>query len=222
MFYLVINLKAYQTFSEAKNWIATVSKRLVADRGLKIIISPSAAHLCLFQHYRSKFNLPFELSAQNISQYRKGGYTGEIVADSLQELVNYTIIGHSERRRLFLENNQELGLKVKIALKTKITPIYCISDRRDPVPSAVRLVAYEPTRSIGTGNNLPVNELRQIKEQLGLRSYQLLLYGGSVSQTNIGPYIHSQLISGFLIASAALNPTDFLTLTKAITNLLPN
>ena len=113
--------------------------------------------------------------AQNLSQYDKGAYTGEVSASMLQEFgCRYVIVGHSERRALFGETDAVVAVKFAAALAAGITPILCVGEtleERDAgraesviarqldaviagsgmVGLAKSVIAYEPVWAIGTG-----------------------------------------------------------------------
>lgn len=115
------------------------------------------------------------LGAQNMHWEGQGAYTGEISAAMLQELgVSYVIIGHSERRHLFGEDDHFAAQKVRTALQTGLKPILCVGEtgaerRQDqtemvlrrqlqavleglpPTTATTLVVAYEPVWAIGTG-----------------------------------------------------------------------
>ena len=115
-----------------------------------------------------------KLGAENVHWADKGAFTGEISADMLLELgVEYVIIGHSERRQYFGENNEQLLAKTKMALENGLKPIFCVGEvleqredgsYNDVVKGQVEalfsltseefaniVIAYEPVWAIGTG-----------------------------------------------------------------------
>lgn len=117
----------------------------------------------------------FGLGAQNLFYENEGPYTGETSAAMLKGLVEYAIIGHSERRIKFGEDNLMIAKKVAAAQRNKIKPILCVGEtlveRGDELTSRVVVdqltvalhyltkpelaqlaVAYEPVWAIGTGN----------------------------------------------------------------------
>ena len=122
------------------------------------------------------------LGAQNVYFEEKGAFTGEISASMLKDLkIEYVIIGHSERRKHFLETDEIVNKKVKKALFFNLKPILCIgetAEERDAGKKSEVLerqfknglknvtkeemkritVAYEPVWAIGTGNNCLVDE----------------------------------------------------------------
>lgn len=116
-----------------------------------------------------------KIGAQNMHWEEKGAYTGEIAASMLLEYgVSFVIIGHSERRHLMGETDQQVSLKVKAALSVGLQPILCLgeteSEREQGQTASVikrqltaaleglaakdlssLVVAYEPVWAIGSG-----------------------------------------------------------------------
>lgn len=113
--------------------------------------------------------------AQNVSQYNDGAYTGEVSVEMLLSLdVAYTLIGHSERRQYFFENNDILKAKVNKALSSGLNIIFCCGETLDERNGNLHfetiknqltqalfqvgaadltnvIIAYEPVWAIGTG-----------------------------------------------------------------------
>lgn len=116
-----------------------------------------------------------QIGAQNCHQHESGAYTGEISAKMIKSVgCNYVIIGHSERRQYFAENDQLLADKTTAALNNGLIPIFCIGETLDernngdyfeviksqltkgvfslsPEDFSKIIVAYEPVWAIGTG-----------------------------------------------------------------------
>lgn len=114
------------------------------------------------------------LGAENCSEHEKGAYTGEVSAAMVKSTgATHVILGHSERRQYFGENNEQLLAKTKQALTNGLTPIFCVGEvleerengsYNDVVASQVEalfslpaedfgkiVIAYEPVWAIGTG-----------------------------------------------------------------------
>jgi triosephosphate isomerase len=113
--------------------------------------------------------------AQNLSQYAKGAYTGEVSAAMLSDFgCRYVIVGHSERRALYGESDTLVAEKYAVAQAAGMTPILCVgetlAEREDCITEQVvgrqldaviakcgvgslarAVVAYEPVWAIGTG-----------------------------------------------------------------------
>jgi triosephosphate isomerase len=120
-------------------------------------------------------DVPVALGAQNCAVEDAGAFTGEVSAPMLAKLhVEYVIVGHSERRRLFGETDEVVAAKLRAVVRNGMTPICCVGEtleERDAGDTASRLtaqveaaleafdggapsalvVAYEPLWAIGTG-----------------------------------------------------------------------
>ena len=157
------------------------------EDSIEIVLSPSFTSIRSLQTVISSDNLKIKLSAQNVSQYSSGAYTGEISAAQLKKLdIEYAIIGHSERRTLFNEVDLVINDKVNRLIDSDIVPIFCFGESIDERKSGTYLnfienqineglkglrkdkvkkliVAYEPIWAIGTGE---VASLENIVEVL--------------------------------------------------------
>jgi triosephosphate isomerase len=124
--------------------------------------------------------------AQNISQYDKGAYTGEVSAMMLNDFCcHYVIVGHSERRTLYDEDSHTVSLKFKAALDGGLVPILCVGETLDqreaglteqvvgeqldaviePVGIEVladSVLAYEPIWAIGTGKTATPQQAQDV------------------------------------------------------------
>ncbi|WP_016954245.1 triose-phosphate isomerase [Catenovulum agarivorans] len=115
------------------------------------------------------------IGSQNVSKFESGAYTGETSAQMLKEAgCKYCLIGHSERRSMFRENNQSCNIKVQSAIANDLKPVLCIGENAEERDAGVTrdvlfrqiseglegiefsgddvLIAYEPVWAIGTGN----------------------------------------------------------------------
>lgn len=125
------------------------------------------------------------LGAENCSEHAKGAYTGEVSASMVKSTgAGYVILGHSERRQYFGENNEQLLAKTKIALENGLIPIFCVGEvleqREDGsfnevVKSQVEalfslsaedfgkiVIAYEPVWAIGTGKTATAEQAQEM------------------------------------------------------------
>lgn len=130
MKYIVANWKQNKTIPQAIEWLKSFKQADVPDLSdIKIIIAAPFTLLPDMKKYIDAESLPVSLGAQDISPKSEGAYTGEVGGPQLKELVEYVIIGHSERRMYFGETNQFVSLKVEQALAHGITPFVCIADQ---------------------------------------------------------------------------------------------
>lgn len=213
MKYIIGNWKANKNYAEVKKWIFSF---LEVYRPNKAIYGIAAAYPFLSYLQKKFVGLPnIIIGAQNISTVEEGSYTGEVTAKSLQGIVNFAIIGHSERRKHFKENDQDLALKVIQAKKYGIEPIYCVRDEKDPIPAGVKFVAYEPVAAIGTGQNEAPEKVLEMKKKIKLPKDCIFLYGGSVNEKNARDYFATNQIDGFIPGKASLDPLQFFAIGKS-------
>lgn len=211
---IVANFKSNKNLSEAKNWLdefSTVSNERKKIENKKIIVCPPFTLLFFFKSYIEKKGLPIELGAQNISRLPGGAYTGEINGSQIKDFADYVIVGHSERRGSFGEDESVVEEKIKMSIDYNLNPIFCTQSDGEKIPKEVSIVAYEPVFSIGTGNpDTPENAeniAKKIKEESEVSS---VLYGGSVTPENVSRFTSMENISGVLVGHASLNPSEFL------------
>ncbi|HXF72800.1 MAG TPA: triose-phosphate isomerase [Actinomycetota bacterium] len=176
---IAANWKMHKTHLEAIRDVQKLSYLL--DRGdadrVEVVICPPFTALRAVQTLIESDRLPFGLGAQNVHPEPQGAFTGEISAPMLQALrVSYVIVGHSERRQRFGEDDAFVARKVRAVLAHGMAPILCVGetlDERDAgrteervrgqVEAALRglapaevarvVIAYEPIWAIGTGRN---------------------------------------------------------------------
>lgn len=211
---IIANLKANKTWDEIKNWLNVVGTQTSEVPGTIIFCPPSPFLAAAAQQIKSQ-NLKIKLGSQDISRFENGPYTGEITAGQIADLVNYSIIGHSERRQNFSENNKILEAKVVNAQKVGIEPIFCIQGESTPIPQGVKVVAYEPVFAIGTGNPDTPENARSVAKNLKTKSDYIVIYGGSVTKANVKSFFQNEILEGVLVGGSSLNPDDFVQIIKA-------
>ncbi|KAK3844816.1 MAG: Triosephosphate isomerase [Linnemannia gamsii] len=140
------------------------------DSNIDIFISPPSIYI---DHVRQNLRKDVAVGAQNCFWKASGAYTGEISADMLHDVgVEYVILGHTERRTLFKESDNDIGLTVAHALQAGLKVIACIGETLDERESNIAMevlfrqlqaiahhvqdwshvvIAYEPVWAIGTG-----------------------------------------------------------------------
>jgi len=177
----------------------------------------------------------FFKGAQDCSIYSKGAFTGEISSEILKDLdCNFCIIGHSERRNLFNEENKQIYQKVSNCLNSKIIPILCVGETLEQkkkyqtkeilteqikkgIPSESNneklIIAYEPIWAIGTGLTPSVEDIDEIhnfikKDISGFENYKVI-YGGSVNSSNSKKILAIGNVDGVLVGGASINIEEF-------------
>ncbi len=143
-----------------------------------------------------------KLGAENCSEHEKGAYTGEVSAAMVKSTgATHVILGHSERRQYFGENNEQLLAKTKLALANGLTPIFCIGEvleerengtYNEVVKGQVEalfelsaedfgkiILAYEPVWAIGTGKTATAEQAQDMHAHI--RSVIASKYGKEVA-----------------------------------------
>lgn len=196
-----------------------------------VVICPTAIHL----DYLSKNKNGFYVGAQNVSEHEEGAYTGEISVRSLVETnVNFCIVGHSERRQIFKEKDQDINLKSQRLVANNVIPIICIGETLEQkekgitntvleeqlmnsIPSSSTfentIIAYEPVWAIGTGLTPTIDEIDETHRFIRSHNDQFnkykILYGGSVKASNAKEITHLANVDGALIGGASLKSEEF-------------
>jgi triosephosphate isomerase len=188
------NWKMNKGQAEARVLVEDLVRDLGRFEGAEIVLCPPFTALpAVSEMLSTETNL--RLGAQNLSEFASGAYTGEISAAMLKELyVRYVIIGHSERRQIFKEDNALVNRKTKAALAAEIKPIVCVGEtlperEADTWKKVLEtqlheglagftdkelvdiVLAYEPIWAIGTGKTASPEQAEEahqfIRKQLG-------------------------------------------------------
>ena len=198
---IVANWKMNLDMQESSIYLHKLSEKITAHRSMEIILAPSTFTL---QSLSLQINhRQFKLAAQNFYWRDHGAYTGEVAISQLRGIVQYALVGHSERRNIFNETDKDVRAKVAAALRNNIRPILCIgetSDERNYNETEIVLndqllgglanvsseelteviIAYEPVWAIGTGNiALPDDVEKAVKT---IRDQIKQLYGEKASK----------------------------------------
>ncbi len=168
------NWKMNMTVSEGSKMVKNLIPLVKDARDVEIAVCPPATELYLIKMVLEGTNIG--LGAQNMHWEDSGAYTGEISPVMVQELCQYVIIGHSERRQYFGETDETVNKKVKAAIKLGLIPIVCVGetleereagqtekvcerqvlaalDELSAYEIAKLIIAYEPIWAIGTGRS---------------------------------------------------------------------
>jgi triosephosphate isomerase len=177
------------------------------------------------------------VGAQNVFWEPEGAFTGELSAAMAREAgARGALVGHSERRHMFGESDEDVAKKLGAVIEHGLTAMLCVGERLEQreagetlkvverqlgVLAGLRvdqlgrvLVAYEPVWAIGTGRTATPQDAAEIHAFIrmwmvarGLKASAIrVLYGGSVKPGNIGALVSEVEIDGVLVGGASLNP----------------
>ena len=185
---------------------------------------------------------PLAVGAQDIYWEPKGAFTGAISGPlASQAGARAVLIGHSERRHVFGETDEQTGKKMAAALEAKLHPVLCVGEtleQRDAgqtlevvtrqlgaalaarAATAWVTIAYEPVWAIGTGRNATPRDattvhaaIRGWLEQHGAAETRIL-YGGSVNLKNAADLLAEPELDGVLVGGASLDPKGWAELVR--------
>ena len=166
------NWKMNKTVAEAVALVDELKAALAGVQGVDVAICPTFVALTAVKPALA--GSVIKLGAQNVHFEPKGAFTGEVSIPMLKGIVDYIIIGHSERRQYFAETDQTVNKKVLAVLASGLEPIMCVGETLQqneageteavlerqvreglvnvsPADIAKVTVAYEPIWAIGTG-----------------------------------------------------------------------
>ncbi len=124
--YIVGNWKLNFTVGEASIYLHKLQKALPNYRDVEVVVAPSLVALQPLSLQIDRHKM--KLAAQNAFYRDYGAFTGEVSFSQLRGIVDYVIIGHSERRYILREDDKTVAKKMAGAIRNKITPILCIGE----------------------------------------------------------------------------------------------
>ena len=182
--------------------------------------------------------------AQDIHWEPKGAFTGAISGPlAAQAGARAVLIGHSERRHVFGETDEQTGKKVAAALRAELLPVLCVGEtlaqrEADETVAVVTrqleaalatlaaevlgkvTVAYEPVWAIGTGKNATPKDAAVVHAEIRawLKQHKSavtrILYGGSVNLKNAAELLAERELDGVLVGGASLDPAGWAELVR--------
>ena len=199
---IVGNWKMNLTTQEASLYVHKLSGMVKVRRDVEVVLAPTL--LALQSLSLQVDRRQFKLAVQNLYWRDHGAFTGEVSAAQLHGIVNYALIGHSERRHIFNESDKDTRNKVQAALRNRITPILCIGETaseramgetidviHDQLLGGLAnvtseelegvVIAYEPVWAIGTGDSAVPEDVT--KAVTAIRSQIRHLYGAPAVET---------------------------------------
>lgn len=246
MKYVFGNWKMYLDFDESNILANALLQEKFDSEKVNLAIFPTA--LALREVFMAMEGSVFSVGAQNVSWVPKGGYTGAISAQMFQEVgCDYALVGHSERRHIFGETDEDVKKKLQACLEVGLTPVLCIGETKEEKNAGERnnvlktqlavladlnledreiIIAYEPVWAIGTGDACDPIEAEEvhhwIKEEIKQYFSQEipLLYGGSVKAENVVSYVSLPDVDGVLVGGASSKLETFVPLIKKVEEIM--
>lgn len=180
-FIIAGNWKMNKTVEESIDFVKELNNKIEVNDRVRVLIFPPFTSIYSIRNLSDKI----KIGSQNLFYEEKGAYTGEISPLMLKDLVDYVLIGHSERRGIFKELDSDINKKIKTALKYKFNPVLCIGEtleqrkggktferikkqvdedlkglKEQEIKSII--LAYEPIWAIGTGETATPAQAQEV------------------------------------------------------------
>lgn len=232
---LAANWKMHLGPGEARTYAEHLLPRVVPRRGRELVFFPPAVSLQTLAH-AFQARTDFRVGAQDVYWEPRGAFTGATsVGLAASAGATCALVGHSERRHVFGESDEDTRRKVRALLDAALTPFLCVGETLaqreegatetvvlrqleaacaglEPEQVATLVVAYEPVWAIGTGRNATPEDAAAVHRVLHGTLTVLggagvpVLYGGSVNAGNVEALMARPEIAGVLVGGASLDP----------------
>jgi len=233
---IVANWKCNGSKTMIDAWFKNYIKDSEESNGVFIGIAPPTIYIERVADIAKKNSLQIKTGSQDID-ISSGARTGAISIEMiLDNNCHFSIIGHSERRELFSENNIEIRQKIT-KIMDKTLPILCVGEtlednKKDLTKDVLReqlevinnlefknklVIAYEPVWAIGSGltpDPKDINEIHKfikdvVQSNTNNSANPSVLYGGSVNSANAASFFNEDYVDGALVGGAALDGSSF-------------
>ena len=185
---VVGNWKLNNTLAESLELVTALKNQLASIRGVEVGVAPGFLSIATVAKRLGESSIG--VAAQDCYWEPRGAFTGEVSASLIKDAgCTYAIVGHSERRHVFGETDDEVGRKAKAAIEAGLTAIVCVGeteDERDSGKTMERvasqleaaiapiaateigqlIVAYEPVWAIGTGRTASPAQAQEVHAQI--------------------------------------------------------
>ena len=216
-----LNLDHLQSIAFVQKLAWSLKDARLDFKEVEVAVFPPFTDLRSVQTLISADKLPLKFGAQDLSEHDSGAFTGEISGQFLKALdCEYVIIGHSERRTLHDEGDDEVAAKTAAAIRHSLVPVICVGETAEDLekhgPSAVPVaqlkaalvgvaagadivVAYEPVWAIGSGQAATPEQAEQVAAQLRATIAELLgQETADATRVLYGGSVKSGNIAGFM------------------------
>jgi triosephosphate isomerase len=236
-YFIAANWKMHKTVGETREFLASFLPLVKDAADVDIVIAPPFTALAAAAEAMKDSNV--SLAAQDVFWEEKGAYTGEVAPGMLLDAgCRHVIVGHSERRQHFFDDDVAVNRKIRAAKKAGLSVIFCVGETLeereagntfDVVKREIEaglaevgpdnlVVAYEPIWAIGTGKTATPEQAQEVHAFIrkilvnlfGQKAEGLrILYGGSVTPENVDSLMACRDVNGALVGGASLKPDSF-------------
>lgn len=239
------NWKMHFGPGEARQFLKSFLARYRRVTGREVWFFPPAVSLeTVARETRDRAEIV--VCAQNVHWEDHGAFTGELSVPMAKEAgARAALVGHSERRHVFGETDDDTAKKVRALLRHQVKPVLCVGEKMDQREAGQTVavverqlgalagldatalgditIAYEPVWAIGTGRNATPKDAADVHRAIrawftarGVPGRSLtVLYGGSVKPDNIVSLLAEQEIDGVLVGGASIDAGAWLEIVNS-------
>ena len=232
---VILNQKSYMFYDDMVKFKNSFDK--LKTNNYEFIIFPPILYLSMFKYIK------YKVGTQNFFSYKMGSFTGELNLETLKKIgIDYTLIGHFERRKIVFESYEMAKEKLFKSLSSKCYTILCVGEikkTRSPFnyikkelnyylrsidSSTLKYlsIAYEPSWAIGSGEIQCIDKIQNVIDNIKLyiyKKYNLnieVYYGGSVDENNINDIF--KVSDGVVLGKASINIDELNKILKGLKN----
>lgn len=225
------NFKTNHTRKSTKEYIEKLNSFMI-EKSIQneVLVFPTS---CSLDSFNIVSNL--KIGVQNAYAVEYGSFTGEIGSLQIDEFgIKTILIGHSERRHILGETQEEIAKKYEFYKNLGFKIIYCIGEplevKNEGLDKTLEyifeqfvgidtsyenlILAYEPVWAIGTGVTATNEDIKKVHNAIKSKINKPLLYGGSVKIENVRDICSIKNVDGALIGTASWQIDDFIQILE--------
>lgn len=227
--FVIGNWKCRKSLVQARAWLDEFRRGYEPVAGVEVAVAPPMVLLVPLAEYIEEIGLQqFSLTAQDVSPFPAGRYTGATAAGMLRNICRYAIIGHFERRRYFHETPLDVVNKAGEAADAGIAPIVCVDEKNAMsqltalanIDSDNLLIAYSPADARNYRRPQDHEKIgRAVSYISQVYPNRPVIYGGGVEVGSHQKIASIAGVAGLFVGDASLQPQSFLTIVQTIQRL---
>lgn len=243
MKYLFCNWKMYLDYQQSVALTKQVKKLKFDKKKVSLAVFPT--YFAVPDTVKELKKTAVKTGVQDVFSTPQGAYTGAVSAYLAKRAgATHAIVGHSERRYVFGEHDEDVRKKLEACLDAGLVPVVCVGETKEDLDNDKRqyrikkqlmhafdklkinggkiIVAYEPVWAIGTNDACDPatadDVIGFIKKEIATYTNAVVpvLYGGSVSAKNVLSYVERDMIDGVLVGSASTKAAELKAMTQAL------